>query len=206
MLFVFYKVTTLGFVFFFWLHQGMNTTSYVEILLLLAGAPKDRDGGICESPLPYPLDSNSSTLGNRCGGLIGLPRAYRDLGIRCPVQTVYRHFDCLFGCFVFELGLFAFQSVLFGLYRTFFIIGGKKDAVCVALTHVFLITANREMLPISFGASPFHQIGWAELYCKKLFVRLRLLKNRCSITVSTKTNDPTAVSANPTKSHGKNPT
>ena len=27
----------------------MNTTSYVGILLLLAGAPKDRDGGICES-------------------------------------------------------------------------------------------------------------------------------------------------------------
>ena len=70
-----------------------------------------------------------------------------------------RHFDFLFGCFVFELGLFAFQSVLFGLYRTFFIIGGKKDAVCVALTHVFWITADREMVPISFGASPFYQIG-----------------------------------------------
>ena len=55
-----------------------------------------------------------------------------------------RHFDVKIGCFVFGLGLFAFQSVLFGLYRLFFIIGWKKDAVCVALTHVFWITADRE--------------------------------------------------------------
>ena len=48
------------------------------------------------------------------------------------------------GCFVFGLVSFAFQSVLFGLYRTFFIIGWKKDAVCMAFTHVFLITADRD--------------------------------------------------------------
>ena len=39
---------------------------------------------------------------------------------------VRRHFDFLFGCFVFDPESFAFQSVLFGLYRLFFIIGGKK--------------------------------------------------------------------------------
>ena len=77
------------------------------------------------------------TLGNRCGGLIRLPRAYTNLGFLCPVQTVYPHFDFLIGCFVFGLGLFAFQLVLFGLYRSFFIIGWKKDAVCLAFTHVF---------------------------------------------------------------------
>ena len=77
------------------------------------------------------------------------------------------HFDIMFGCFVFELGLFAFQSVLFGLNRSFFIIGWKKDAVCLALTHVYLITADREIVPISFGASPFHQIGWVEPYWKR---------------------------------------
>ena len=43
-----------------------------------------------------------------------------------------RHFDVMFWCFVFGFGLFAFQMVLFGLYRLFFIIGGKIDAVCVA--------------------------------------------------------------------------
>ena len=81
---------------------------------------------------------------------------------------------------------FAFQSVLFGLYRSFFIIGWKKDAVCLALTHVFWITADREMVPISSGASPFHQIGWAEPYCKKAFVRFGLLMIWYSITFSAK--------------------
>ena len=48
-----------------------------------------------------------------------------------------RHFDFLFGCFVFGSVSFAFQSVLLGLYLSFFIIGGKKDAVCVAFLLVF---------------------------------------------------------------------
>ena len=39
---------------------------------------------------------------------------------------------------------FAFQSVLFGLYLSFFIIGWKKDAVCVAFLLVYLITADRD--------------------------------------------------------------
>ena len=50
----------------------------------------------------------------------------------------------MFWCFVFDPVSFAFLSVLFGLYRTFFIIGWKKDAVCMALTHVYWITADRD--------------------------------------------------------------
>ena len=114
---------------------------------------------------------------------------------------VRRHFDVMFECFVFGLGLFAFQLVLFGLYRLFFIIGWKKDAVCLALSHVLWITADREIVPISLNASPFHQIGWVEPYWKKAFVRFRLLMIWFSITLSTKTNDPTVVSANPTIDH-----
>ena len=144
MSFVFYKESTFGLDCYFWFHQGMNTTSYVGILLLLAGAPKDRDGGICESPLPYPLDSNSSTRGFRCGGILLLPRVYANLGIRCPVRTFRRHFDVKIGCFVFGLVSFAFQLGLFGLYRLFFIIGWKKDAVCVSFLLVFWITADRD--------------------------------------------------------------
>ena len=60
------------------------------------------------------------------------------------MQVDYRHFDVVFGCFVFGLVSHAFQLVLFGIFRTFFIIGGKKDAVCLALTHVFWITADRD--------------------------------------------------------------
>ena len=54
------------------------------------------------------------------------------------MQVAYRHFDVVFGCFVFGFGLFAFQSVLLGLYRTFFIIGWKIYAVCVAFNARFL--------------------------------------------------------------------
>ena len=126
---------------------------------------------------------------------------------RIPVSgaVVRRHFDSLFGCFVFGLVSFAFQSVLFGLYRTFFIIGWKKDAVCLALTHVFGLPLAATIASISPGASPFHQIGWAEPYWKKVFVRFRLLMLWYSIPLSTKTIDPTAVSANPTKDFGKTP-
>ena len=81
----------------------------------------------------------------------------------------------------------------------------KRRCLC-SFNARFLITADREMVPISFGTSPFHQIGWVEPYWKKAFVWFGLLNNRHSITVSAKTIDPTAVSANPTKSHGKNPT
>ena len=81
----------------------------------------------------------------------------------------------------------------------------KKDAVCVSFLLVFWITADREIGPISSGASPFHQIGWAESYCKKAFVRFGLLNSRYSIPFSTKTNDSTAVSANPTKVLAKTP-
>ena len=55
-----------------------------------------------------------------------------------------RHFDVMFGCFVFGSVSFAFQTVLLGLCRSFFIIGWKKDDVCLALTHVFGITADRD--------------------------------------------------------------
>ena len=33
----------------------------------------------------------------------------RDIGFRCPVQTVCPHFDVVFECFVFGLKSFAFQ-------------------------------------------------------------------------------------------------
>ena len=61
----------------------------------------------------------------------------RDIGSCIQVQIDHPHFDVRIGCFVFGSVSFAFQSVLFGLYRLFFIIGWKKDAVCLAFTHVF---------------------------------------------------------------------
>ena len=57
----------------------------------------------------------------------------RDIVSLYPVQTVCRHFDVSFGCFVFGLRSLAFQSISLGFGRTFFIIGWKKDAVRMAL-------------------------------------------------------------------------
>ena len=75
-------------------------------------------------PLLYPLDSNSSPRGIRCGGALLLPRAWGNIGSLYPVQVAHPHFDVTFGCFVFGLGLFAFQKISLGLDRSFFIGGG----------------------------------------------------------------------------------
>ena len=67
---------------------------------------------------------------------------------------VRRHFDVRIGCFVFDPVSFAFQLVLLGLYHSFFIIGWKKDAVCVSLMLVFLITADRDYCANFVGCKP----------------------------------------------------
>ena len=87
----------------------------------------------------------------------------------------------------------------------FSLLGRKKTLFVWLFCSFFGLPLTATIASISFGASPFHQIGWVEPYCKKAFVRFRLLKNRYSITVSTKTIDSTAVSANPTKDFGKTP-
>ena len=56
----------------------------------------------------------------------------RDIEILYPVQVDHPHFDILFGCFVFGLGLFAFQKISLGFGRSFFIIGGM-DCSCLRL-------------------------------------------------------------------------
>ena len=115
------------------------------------------------------------------------------------------HFDVVFGCFVFDPVSFAFQSVLFGLYRTFFIIWREKEAVYLALTHVFGITADRENCSNFVWCKSISPNRLGGTILEKAFVRLRLLNNWYFITFSAKTIDPTAVSANPTKDHSKIP-
>ena len=46
-------------------------------------------------PLLYPLDSNSSPWGIRCGGAYLLPRAWDNIGICIPVQVAYPQFRML---------------------------------------------------------------------------------------------------------------
>ena len=61
----------------------------------------------------------------------------RDIGFRYPVQIDNPHFDVSFGCFVFGLGLFAFQKITMDFGRTFFI-GGGIDCSFLRLREVLL--------------------------------------------------------------------
>ena len=82
---------------------------------------------------------------------------------------------------------------------------GEKDAVCLALTHVFWITADRDYCS-NFARCKSISPNWlGRTILYKAFVRFGLLMLWFSITVSAKTNDSTAVSANPTKDHSKIP-
>ena len=55
------------------------------------------------------------------------------------MQIAYPHFDISFGCFVFGLGLFAFQKITLGICLSFFIIGGV-DRLFLRLRVVWLYT------------------------------------------------------------------
>ena len=88
-------------------------------------------------PLLYPLDSNSSPWGYPLRRGITAAAVDRNIGFRYPVQVDHPHFDISFGCFVFGLGLFAFQSISMGFGRTFFI-GGGMDCSFLRLRDVLL--------------------------------------------------------------------
>ena len=83
------------------------------------------------------LDSTSSPQGNPLRRGISAAAVDRDIVSCIQVHVDHRHFDVMFGCFVFGLGLFAFQLVLFGLYRLFFIIGWKKTLFVYPFLLVF---------------------------------------------------------------------
>ena len=160
--------------FFVLASPGGNTTSYVGILLLPCGAPKDEEEGLCGALLPHPLDSTSSTRGYPLRRGISAAAVDRDIGSLYPVQTVSTHFDVTFGGIVFGLKLFAFQKITPGICLSFFI-GGGIDCSCLRLREVLLwsivgITADRAIAPISLGASPFHQCCRVQK-CRKNCVR-----------------------------------
>ena len=120
----FYKESTLFFDCFYWLHQCLNTTSYVGILLLPCGAPEDKGDGLCGAPLLYPLDSNSSPRGIRCGGAYWLPRVWDHIGSLYPVLSLLPNSE--YGLVIcVRLCIVRVSVGVLGLYRSFFIIGGR---------------------------------------------------------------------------------
>ena len=107
---------------------------------------------------------------------IRLPRVWGNVGSCIPVQVAHRHFDILFGCFVFGLRLFAFQKITVGFGLSFFI-GGGMDCSCLRLRDVLLwsiveLPLTAPFLPILYGASPFHQLCRVQKCRTTAFVRL----------------------------------
>ena len=89
---------------------------------LLAGAVEERQGISIPYPSPTPL---LTPFGDPLRRGISAAAVDRDIVSCIQVQVDHRHFDVMFGCFVFGLGLFAFQKITLGLCRSFFIIGGR---------------------------------------------------------------------------------
>ena len=116
----YYKESTL----FFDLLSGFTRGEYhivcVDFIYSSRGRLK-RDRGFAN---PLSLSNTSpDPFGDPLRRGISAAAVDRDIGSLYPVQVVTPQFRIGFGCFVFGSVSFAFQSVLFGLYRLFFIIG-----------------------------------------------------------------------------------
>ena len=124
--FVFYKEATLFLGLFFWLHQGRIPHRMCRFHCCLAAHQRTRKKDSAEPSFPILWTPPHPPGGIRCGGALLLPRVYTNTGICIPVQVDHRHFDISIGCFVFGLGLFAFQSGCWaGIFR-FSLLDGKK--------------------------------------------------------------------------------
>ena len=104
--------------------NGEYRIALVDFICSLRGHQRTKEKDSAEplssilwTPPPHPG-------GIRCGGAYLLPRAWDNLVSLYPVQIVNPHFDVVFGCFVFGLGLFAFQKISLGFGLSFFIGGG----------------------------------------------------------------------------------
>ena len=69
-------------------------------------------------------------------GKCRLPRGWGNLGSLYPVLSFIPSSECCAAICV-RAGIVRVSVGVLGLRRSFFIIGWKKDAVCMALTHVF---------------------------------------------------------------------
>ena len=149
--------------------------------MLPCGAPKDEEEGLCGALLPHPLDSTSSTRGYPlrrgnvgCRGLCQYRIPVSGAGRLSPVPN-------FIWLSVFGLWSFAFQSGCPACIARFSLLGGM-DCLCLRLRWVLPwifveLPLTAPFLPISWSASPFHQICWVEEYSKTAFVRLKLQEN-----------------------------
>ena len=111
----------------YWFHQWRIPRHTCRFYLLLAGAVEERQGIAIPYPSPTPL---LTPLGNPLRRGISAAAVDRDIGSCIQVQTVCPHFDVVFGCLVFGLGLFAFQLGCWAGIARFSLLGGGAVCAC----------------------------------------------------------------------------
>ena len=133
----YYKESAFGLWGLYWLHQWGIPYRTCRFHCCLAAHQRTRKKDSAEPSFPIlwtpPHPPGESAAAGKCR----LPRAWGNIVSYIPVQVAYRHFDVSIGCFVFGLGLFAFQKITVGLCRSFFIGGGWTVYACgyVAFCH-----------------------------------------------------------------------
>ena len=82
--------------------------------------------------IPSPISPTPLNLfpGHRCGGLIGLPRVYANLGFRYPVLSLVTTLPWGLGALCLGLYRLRFRRFCWVLGRSFFIGGGKRVRSC----------------------------------------------------------------------------
>ena len=133
----YYKESALFFDFSFWLHQEGIPHRMCRFYCCLAAHQRTRKKDSAEPSFPILWTPPHPPGVIRCGGALLLPRAYRDIVSRIPVQVDHPHFDVVFGGIVFGLRSFAFQKITLGFGRLFFIIGWKKTLLGWLCSFVF---------------------------------------------------------------------
>ena len=88
---------------------------------------------------------------------------------------------------VFGLVSFAFQKITLGICRSFFIIGGQAVRSCGYVTFCYDLSLGLPLtapfFPISYSASPFHQLRRVQKYRKKRVRAAETLRKQASHTV-----------------------
>ena len=135
-LLLFYKEAALFLGLFFWLHQWGIPHRMCRFYCCLAAHQRTKEKDSAEplssilwTPPPHPREI-------RCGGALLLPRVWGNIGSLYPVLSLLPSSE-FYLAFCVRAGLARVSVGLLGLYRLFFIIGGR-GCLCLRLRWVWL--------------------------------------------------------------------
>ncbi len=177
--FVIYKVTAVGLYRLYWFLQCGIPRHTCRFYCCLAAHQRTRKKDSAEPSFPILWTPPHPPGVIRCGGAYLLPRF---IPIQVAVFRCYRYSPVpnFVQLSVFGLVSLAFQSGCWASIFRFSLLVGRAfvPAATWGFAMVFCwITADREIVPISLDANPFHQLCRVEEYSKTAFVRLKLQGN-----------------------------